>query len=237
MLLWLFRGAYKGFRNGLISTVIGAVSWLLALLLATFAAQPVAMWLEAHYGWASSIGGFVARTANIAALAPDLPVDTQTIAGIPEAVSQLGLPPPLDSLIAGYATQLAETTSVAPALTWGDLLARALGYLIFNTLCFVAVFVLSGVVIGALGNVLGSGLKHLLGPVLDRSLGSVLGAGIYAVIAAIILTFLAAVGSVSLFAGVSTAIQASKLGDWLLRIGLALTPAIGSVFAGRTGSP
>lgn len=219
----------------MISTVIGAVSWLLALLLATFAAQPVAAWLEAHYGWASSIGGFVARTANIAVVAPNLTVDPETIAGIPEAIKQLGLPPPLDSLIAGYAMQLAETASSMPGLTWGDLLARALGYLIFNTMCFVAVFVLSGVVIAVLGNILGSGLKHLLGPVLDRSLGSILGVGIYAAIAAVILTFFVAVGSVPLFSEVSVAVQNSRLGGWLLRIGLTLTPAVGSIFTGRTG--
>ncbi|HHY38937.1 MAG TPA: hypothetical protein GX507_08440 [Clostridia bacterium] len=235
MFIWLLRGAYRGFRNGLIGTVIGAVSWLLALLVATFAAQPLAAWLEAHYGWASSIGGFVARTANISALAPNLPVDTETIAGIPEAIRQLGLPLPLDSLITGYAMQLAETASATSGLTWGDLLARALGYLIFNTMCFVAVFILSGVAIAALGNILGSGLKHLLGPVLDRSLGSVLGAGIYAVIAAVILTFFVAVGSVPLFSEVSTAVQNSRLGGWLLRIGLALTPALGSILTGRGG--
>jgi uncharacterized membrane protein required for colicin V production len=224
LILWLLRACIRGFRRGLIATLIGAVSWLLALLLAVFSAQPAAAWLEAQYGWASSIGSAIAKTIHLTPLLSGIPVNERTIFMLQDVAKEIGLPPPLNSLIVGYAGQIVQVTATTSNLTWNELMSHAMGFLIFDTVCFVFIFVVSGFLLGVLGGILGSGLKHLIGPGIDRLSGLFINAIVYAAIASVILSFLLTVGSVPLLSGFKEAIQASRLGLRLAEIGLSLSP-------------
>jgi len=211
----LILGAFRGLRRGLVRSLAHLAGLVLGLVLAWRFSEPLCRYLEAHYGWVSRLGAYLAAHLPLAMTVSSLPVGQGN--ALNDAIGALGLPAFVKAYLAAAGQNLA---GLPPGLTVGQVLSTLLAAALISAACFTLIFFAVQTAAAALGGSLSGALALTPLHFVDHLLGAAAGAATTAVFLTLAVGGLSLLASVPAFAFIQPFLARSQLVPtflWLFR--------------------